>query len=562
MSYNQNNPNGSATSANSSPVVIALDQLPIPVSQSGTWSAGINNFPSSQAVTIASLPALAAGSAAIGSITNTSFIVTQATAANLNATVIGTGTFATQVTSLPSLAAGSAAIGSVSVSNFPSSQAVTITTLPSLAAGSAAIGSITNTSFIATQATAANLNATVVGTVTANAGTGTFAISAASLPLPTGAATAANQTTTNASLATIATNTTPINIAQGAAITGLTGDLSYGSVTTAAPTYTTGTANSLSLNTAGALRVDASGTTQTVTGTVTANASPSVFDFSSTNLAAAATYTTQWFDSLTAGGGFSLSVFADQPITYNIQFSPDNGTTVRTMDTAVIPASTSFIETHIAEARYFRVSYANSGASTTTSLFLSTVQRDDPLPEAWRITDKSGNDLVLNAKGVQGTTALPTQDLKDSGRNQSNLFMLAPIITTATDALQSLTGYKSGAAVTASTTPAVVTATKTLRINSITIAYVAVITEGNARFTLRANTAGVVALTSPAVITWDSGNISRGTAGETFVFNIPIPDGMEFAAGTGIGVSMQGFGATGTAAAVGYASIKLNGYEY
>lgn len=41
------------------------------------------------------------------------------------------------------------------------------------------------------------------------------------------------------------------------------------SVTTAAPTYTTGTLNALSLNTAGALRIDGSGTTQPISGTVT-----------------------------------------------------------------------------------------------------------------------------------------------------------------------------------------------------------------------------------------------------------------------------------------------------
>jgi hypothetical protein len=70
--------------------------------------------------------------------------VSQATAANLNATVSG----------------------SVSVSNFPTTQAVS-------------------------------------GTVTANAGSGTFAVSAASLPLPTGAATSANQTTTNTTLSSL-----------------------------------------------------------------------------------------------------------------------------------------------------------------------------------------------------------------------------------------------------------------------------------------------------------------------------------------------------------------------
>jgi hypothetical protein len=48
-----------------------------------------------------------------GSIANTSFAATQATAASLNATVVGTGTFATQVTSLPALPAGSNNIGQV-----------------------------------------------------------------------------------------------------------------------------------------------------------------------------------------------------------------------------------------------------------------------------------------------------------------------------------------------------------------------------------------------------------------------------------------------------------------
>jgi uncharacterized phage-associated protein len=48
-------------------------------------------------------------------------------------------------------------------------------------------------------------------------------------------------------------------------------DIVWGVVTTAAPSYTTGQINSLSLNTSGALRVDGSGVTQPVSGTVTAN---------------------------------------------------------------------------------------------------------------------------------------------------------------------------------------------------------------------------------------------------------------------------------------------------
>jgi hypothetical protein len=55
---------------------------------------------------------------------------------------------------------------------------------------------------------------------------------------------------------------------------------------------------------------------------------------------------------------------------------------------------------------------------------------------------------------------------------------------------------------------------------------------------------------------------NAATAGVAETIVIDIPDGMEFAAGTGIGITVQGFGATGTAAAVGYAKVSITGYEY
>src|SRR5215469_11472491 len=105
-----------------------------------------------------------------------------------------------------------------------------------------------------TQATAANLNATVTGTVTANQG-GTWNINniSGTVSLPTGAATSANQ---------------PTAAAIGSTTSGQTGNLAMGAVTTAAPSYTTGQTNNLSLTTTGLLRVDGSGATQPVSGTV------------------------------------------------------------------------------------------------------------------------------------------------------------------------------------------------------------------------------------------------------------------------------------------------------
>ena len=191
-----------------------------PASQAVTFSAvTISNFPSTQpvslatvpthgvtltstTVTVSSLPALAAGTAQIGSVT-----------ASISGTVPVSGTFwqATQpvsgtffqttqpvslasttvtVSSMPAvsgsvtLGAGTAQIGSVTASIsgtvpvsgtfFQGTQPVSLTTLPALVAGTAQIGSVTAS--ISNSVTIASLPA-ISGTVTANAGTGTYNVS-------------------------------------------------------------------------------------------------------------------------------------------------------------------------------------------------------------------------------------------------------------------------------------------------------------------------------------------------------------------------------------------------
>lgn len=164
-------------------------------------------------------------------------------------------------------------------------------------------------------------------------------------------------------------------------------------------------------------------------------------------------------------------------------------------------------------------------------------------------------------KQVQGTYSLQLQDITDAGRVLSTLFMTTPVVTTATDALVSLTGYKNSAAVTATTTPAVVTAGKNFRLKTLTITYVTIATAGSVKFTLRANPSGVAAIGSPAVASWVVGGPAVA-AGTTETVCISIPGGMDFAAGTGLGVSMVGLNATQTAAAVGYGQIALTGDEF
>jgi hypothetical protein len=170
-------------------------------------------------------------------------------------------------------------------------------------------------------------------------------------------------------------------------------------------------------------------------------------------------------------------------------------------------------------------------------------------------------DADADAGDVSLANPMVVLNKKDTGRNQTNYFMAAQVVSTASEALQSLTGYKSGAAVGATTTPAVVTSGKTYRINKIVITYVAIATAGAIQVNLRANLSGTVVVGSPLVDSWLVGG-PAATAGVTTTAVIAIPEGIEFAAGTGIGITVLGVGPTGTAAITGYAKISVGGYEY
>ena len=164
-------------------------------------------------------------------------------------------------------------------------------------------------------------------------------------------------------------------------------------------------------------------------------------------------------------------------------------------------------------------------------------------------------------KGTQGTTGITTQDLKDAGRNAVTYYMVIPVLTSATDTLQSLTGTKAGATVTATTTPDVVTTGKTLRITRLAATYIATTVTGYGIVRLRFNSAGVVAITSPVAATMAVGAGTSNAANSTGMEQATLGDGWEFAAGTGIGISAQGFAAA-TATAVGYVMVSVTGFEY
>jgi hypothetical protein len=168
-------------------------------------------------------------------------------------------------------------------------------------------------------------------------------------------------------------------------------------------------------------------------------------------------------------------------------------------------------------------------------------------------------------KSVQTAAGLTTQDLKDAGRNQTNYFTSALVASTAVETLLPLTGYKGGVAVAATATPAVVTAAKVYRVNRIVITYVGLATPGVVQVNLRAAAGAAVLVTSPLVDSWVVGQEQAATAavaGGAKTITINLPDGIEFPAGTGIGLTAQGLNALGVPSAAGFVKVSLGGYEY
>lgn len=116
-------------------------------------------------------------------------------------------------------------------------------------------------------------------------------VSAASLPLPSGAAADSS--------------VNGILLGQNSTTSGQTGPLVQGSVTSAAPTYTTARTSPLSLTTAGALRVDGSASTQPVSGPLTdtqLRATPVPVSGTTTTLATAGTTPTLTVVAMTTTG--------------------------------------------------------------------------------------------------------------------------------------------------------------------------------------------------------------------------------------------------------------------
>jgi hypothetical protein len=147
--------------------------------------------------------------------------------------------------------------------------------------------------------------------------------------------------------------------AQSSATAGQKGALIQGAVTTAAPSYTTGNTDPLSLTTSGLLRVDGSGSTQPVSGTVTANAGTGTFD---TNLAQVAGTATAVNTGNSNAGTQRVVLASDQPAVA-VTFSAGNTELVDYSTGTGIAANASSTQTYTpaAAVRVNKITAAASG---------------------------------------------------------------------------------------------------------------------------------------------------------------------------------------------------------
>jgi hypothetical protein len=401
----------------------------------------------------------------------------------------------------------------------------------------------------------------------------------------------------NSSLTTIATNSgtqatasnqTSVIGAKTAGTAASSSMLGGGVYLTTPPTMTNNQQAAVQMNVNGAIKVDASATTGlktqvvdgagAVVGTTNSNGiighnvalTGTTFIFSTVNsstvqLAASATFTGAIETAINQQAA-SINLTSDQPGTL-IMHQYIDVVGASELPPIVIPviAGENTNRAITVNGSYIKFTFQNTGAVATTTFNLSVAYGILPAT-----TELGNGNVAINeiagvattplVKGVQGN-GFTVQLLSEGGRNKINFFMAIPVIATSTESLVSLTSYTDLlGAVTATTTPAVINAGKEYRLTSMTISYIGVTAETTGEINLRANTAGVVAITSPVVASWSTGNNARGTAGESFVHSLTLDQ--EFSAGTGIGISIIGRSATQAAANAGYVKVTLTGYEY
>ena len=259
----------------------------------------------------------------------------------------------------------------------------------------------------AAQASAAAFNATVVGT-------GTFAVQAA----PTSAAVWGINTL-------------------GSTTAGQSGQLAFGAVTTAAPTYTTAQSNALSLTTAGALRVDGSGVTQpvsltstTVTGTVavTQSGAWSLSANQSVNVAQVNGVTPLMGNGVTGTGSQRVTIASDNTaFSVNATVTQATSANLKAQVDPLTPASwgiaTATQNSASATNGQLALGQFNTTPTTITTGNMSPIQLDANGNMKVNIVAGASSGAVAQGSTTSGQTG---------GLTQAAVTTAAPTYTTAT----------------------------------------------------------------------------------------------------------------------------------
>lgn len=170
-----------------------------------------------------------------------------------------------------------------------------------------------------------------------------------------------------------------------------------------------------------------------------------------------------------------------------------------------------------------------SGSITLTNASVGQGTGGAVVPWTQNLVSVGSTAVAATAKGTQGTNFVNVQDAKDSGR--SYVVLTGSSVTgSSSEALISLVSVKQGVS-TAASTAYTVTSGKTLRVTSISVSVkenAAAIAGLVAR--LRHATSGVVSTSSPVAYLLPEIRTSAATANLSAEDNVPIPDGIEFAA--------------------------------
>lgn len=366
--------------------------------QSGTWNinniSGTISLPTgaSTEATLAKLP-LAQGSTTSG----------QFGPLVQGAVTTSAPSYTTAQTSPLSLTTSGLLRVDASGSTIPISGTVTANqgTSPWVVSGTVAATQSGSWTTTVTQGTAANLNATVVGT-------GTFAVQAAqsgtwnitnisgTISLPTGAATEA----------TLA----KIPLAQGSTTSGQSGPLIQGAVTTAAPSYTTAQTSPLSLTTSGLLRVDASGSTIPISGTVTANQG-----------------TSPWVVNQTQWNGVAVSVGNGVSGTGVVRVAIASDNTAFSVN--AVQSGTWNIGTLTSITNAVTVAQATAANLNATVVGTGTFAVQAAQSGTWNITNISGTISLPTGAATEATLAKLTQTQGSTTSGQSGPLIQGAVTT-------------------------------------------------------------------------------------------------------------------------------------